>query len=329
MLLVLLLGVADFGRVFAAGITVEAAARNAAEAAAQEYLRNPPAPIDTPAPPGNDAYYQALHDLAARTACREAKDLDNTTYVPDDPATPGVDEESCSSMPAVQVCVHDNADPLCDQTAFGATVPNPGCGPMLTPPDTSMQGGTEQSRYVEVRICYRFTTLFNLSNLQLPFGWGLSLGDVWLNKTRNFTVGWYPALPTPVPPPPPSAPPSAPAPTDSPTPSPSPTGSPATESPSPTPTPVCQVPVANFTAAPNNQKSPMLVQFTDTSVAINCPITSWDWDFGDGSAHATIANPTHNYVNNGNQTITFTARLTVTSAAGSATKTVTISVKKA
>ena len=31
MLLVLLLGVADFGRVFAAGITIEAAARNAAE----------------------------------------------------------------------------------------------------------------------------------------------------------------------------------------------------------------------------------------------------------------------------------------------------------
>ncbi len=37
MLLVLLLGVADFGRVFQAGITIEAAARNGAEAAAQEY----------------------------------------------------------------------------------------------------------------------------------------------------------------------------------------------------------------------------------------------------------------------------------------------------
>ena len=319
MLLVLLLGVADFGRVFAAGITVEAAARNAAEAAAQEYLRNPPAPIDQPAPPGNDAYYQALHDLAAKTACREAKELDNTTFSAD----------ACASMPVIQVCVHDNADPLCNQTAFGASIPNPGCEPMLTAPDTTMQGGTEQSRYVEVRICYRFTTLFNLSNLQLPFGWGLSLGDIWLNKTRNFTVGWYPALPTPVPPPPPSPPPSAPAPTDSPSPSPSPTGSPATSSPSPTPTPVCQRPVANFTAAPNNQKSPMLVQFTDTSVPINCPITSWDWDFGDGSAHSNLANPTHNYVNNGSQTITFTARLTVTSAAGSASKTVVISVKKA
>ncbi|HEU4863568.1 MAG TPA: TadE/TadG family type IV pilus assembly protein, partial [Candidatus Limnocylindria bacterium] len=39
MLLVLLLGVADFGRVFASGITTEALARNAAEAASQEYLQ--------------------------------------------------------------------------------------------------------------------------------------------------------------------------------------------------------------------------------------------------------------------------------------------------
>ena len=39
MLLILLLGVADFGRVFQAGITLEAATRNAAEAAAQEYTQ--------------------------------------------------------------------------------------------------------------------------------------------------------------------------------------------------------------------------------------------------------------------------------------------------
>ena len=71
-----------------------------------------------------------------------------------------------------------------------------------------------------------------------------------------------------------------------------------------------------------------MVQFTDTSVPINCPIIAWDWDFGDGSAHSNIANPTHNYVNNTAQTVKFTARLTVTSAAGSASKTVTISVKK-
>ena len=45
LLLVFLLGVVDFGRIFTAGITMEAAARNAAEAAAQEYqqiIRNTP-----------------------------------------------------------------------------------------------------------------------------------------------------------------------------------------------------------------------------------------------------------------------------------------------
>src|SRR5437868_2771020 len=96
VLLVLAIGVADFGQVFAAGITVEAAARNGAEAAAQEYLHNGPgypqprqqtdprgAPVlgdsdynGDPCTGGNVpptcGYYNALHDLAARTACREA-----------------------------------------------------------------------------------------------------------------------------------------------------------------------------------------------------------------------------------------------------------------
>ncbi len=42
LLLVLFLGIADFGRVFHAGIVAEAAARNAAEIVAEEYRRNPP-----------------------------------------------------------------------------------------------------------------------------------------------------------------------------------------------------------------------------------------------------------------------------------------------
>ena len=112
--------------------------------------------------------------------------------------------------------------------------------------------------------CMASFSLFNLSNLQLPFGWGLSIGDIWLNKTRNFTVGWYPALPTPIPPPPPSPPPSAPAPTDTPSPSPSPSETPSeTASPSPTPTPACARPVGNFTADKTVGTSPLTVQFTD------------------------------------------------------------------
>jgi TadE-like protein len=232
MLLVLLLGIADFGRVFAAGITIEAAARDAAEAVAQEYLRNPPAPMDQPAPLSNDPYYQNLHDLAARTACREARTLPNTTFATD----------VCASMPIIMICVHDNADPLCDEPAFNVSLPgNSPCSDLLDPPVNAMQGGAEPSRYVEVRVCYRFSTLFNLSELRLPLGWGLSVGDIYLQKARVFTVGFYPPPPTPVPPPPPSQPPEAtleptPVPTDSPTPTPLPTDTP-TPLPTDTPTP--------------------------------------------------------------------------------------------
>lgn len=312
MLLILLLGIADFGRVFASGITLEAAARDAAEAAAQEYLRNPPADMTLPAPPGNAPYYQTLHDLAARTACREARGLNNSTYSAD----------VCASMPVIQVCVHDDADPLCDQTAFGATIPNPQCDSLLTPPTNAMQGGTEASRYVEVRICYKFTTLLDLSNLQLPFGWGLSIGDLWLQKDRAFTIGWYPPIPTPEPPPPPPPPPSQPAPTDTPVPT-------QTAVPTPTPTPACQVPIANFTASKVSGNSPLLVAFTDTSVPLDCPILSWDWNFGDGSAHATTQNASHTFTWPGPaSTKQFTVALTVASAAGPSTKSLIITVHK-
>jgi hypothetical protein len=45
--------------------------------------------------------------------------------------------------------------------------------------------------YVEVRVCYRFTTLFNLTDLDLPFGWSLNLGEVFIEKDRKFTVACY------------------------------------------------------------------------------------------------------------------------------------------
>jgi hypothetical protein len=245
MLLILFLGIADFGRVFQAGIVVEAAARDAAEIVAEEYRRNPPGPLDQPAPPGADAFYQPLHDLAAMTACREARTLASTGYVPDDPATPGVDEEACPSMPIVKVCIHDEQDTLCDETGFGAAIP-PQCASLQEPMSPDMEGGSEQSRYVEVRICYRFSTLINVELF--------SMGDMWLEKDRVFTVAFYPPPPTPVPPPPPSAPPPTSAPTDSPTPSPSPTPEEsATPTPTPDPTPE---PTLEITPSPTPSPTP-------------------------------------------------------------------------
>jgi TadE-like protein len=178
LLMVLLLGVVDFGRVFAAGITMEAAARNGAEAVALERLHNPPST------PGDPAYYQALHNLAASTVCHEARSLPSTTY---DAGPP----ESCPDMPIVAVCVHDGADPLCTEpdaiSGNGGGVP-PQCSQILDNTNrTNDFAGDTSSKFVEVRTCYRFTTLFNL-HLQLPMSAGMDLGDVWLQRTRTFVI---------------------------------------------------------------------------------------------------------------------------------------------
>lgn len=200
MLLILLLGVADFARVFSAGITLEASARNAAEAAALERLRSGPAPT-----PGDSAFYARLHEIAAKAACTEARSLPNTTYVADDPSTTTLDEESCPSNftdsttandgPAIAVCVRDDMDPLtaggedpnCGGVQPWLTGPVPAGCSLLSQPWTPVSGGSASSHSVEVRTCYHFTTLFNL-HLSLGFGWGLSLGDVWLQRERVFVI---------------------------------------------------------------------------------------------------------------------------------------------
>lgn len=180
MLLILLLGVADFGRVFHAGIVTESAARAAAEAGALEYLRTEEERATFPGPISD--YFDNIHRIASEAACEEARILPNTTY-----SGPPV---ACATWPAVAVCVHDAApvDPGCGAPSAGYTAGPPECTDMSAAWST-----TEDSQahdYVEVRICYRFTTLFNL-NLSLPFGAGLVLGDVYLQQTAAFTVADY------------------------------------------------------------------------------------------------------------------------------------------
>jgi Flp pilus assembly protein TadG len=188
ILLVILLGVVDFGRVFSAGITMEAAARNAAEAAAQEYqqiIRNTPAP--------SAADYQRIHDVALDELCSEAKVLPNVVALDadGDPSTP----EVCT-MPVTAACTHDQSggDPLCGQ-ASGA-VPSEctaldGWAAAANPSNVApVPAGLTAVPYVEVRACYHFTTLFNL-HFQLPFGASLSLGDIWMQRDRTFVVGDY------------------------------------------------------------------------------------------------------------------------------------------
>ncbi len=78
-------------------------------------------------------------------------------------------------------------------------------------------------------------------------------------------------------------------------------------------------PTANFAANPTSGNAPLTVQFTDKSSG---SITSWDWDFGDGSAHSSTQNPSHTYNNAGDYTVT----LTVKGSGGSDSKSLTIHV---
>jgi hypothetical protein len=179
ILLIIFLGIADFGRVFNAGVVLEAAARDAAEHAAQLYLADPPGnPLQTPAerlsaPVGtaDSAYYTAIRGDAARVACAEMKGLTNTDYA----------GGTCATWPVIAVCVHDQADPNCGATAPGfATVPAD-CGDLIN--GWSNASGGSGERWVEVRICYRFTTI-----LDLPI---INFGDIYLQRSRSFTVPCY------------------------------------------------------------------------------------------------------------------------------------------
>lgn len=185
LLMVLLLGIADFGRIFQAGIAEEAAVRNAAEAAAQQYLAYLECGVGNPDPtcsglqPVIPDRYQALHNEAKRVACREAERMPGRVLSGPD---------TCS-MPITAVCIHDTSrgDARCGAEAAGAPA---GCDKMaamgtdparLSPTDGADPFGGRP--YVEVRMCYRFDPLFS-------FALG-SWGTIWMEKANYFVVTNY------------------------------------------------------------------------------------------------------------------------------------------
>jgi PKD repeat protein/Flp pilus assembly protein TadG len=110
-----------------------------------------------------------------------------------------------------------------------------------------------------------------------------------------------------------------PTPTGAPTPTPTPTSAPtATPTSAPTPTPTatpCAKPTVNFTYVGSSHGSTGHADFTDTSTYMTgCPITSWLWDFGDGTPQSNAQNPSHDFANKNS---TYTVKLTVTNSAGS------------
>jgi hypothetical protein len=170
LLLVILLGIADLGRVFQSAITTEAAVRDSAEAAAQEYLQ-----IDrtTPAPGLDSAGYGALHTRALDVACREAERLPER-----------VTSGSACVMPVIAVCVHDDTagDPGCGAEASGAPAE---CTEMAGAwnPARAVPSAGPGLPYVEVRMCYRFDPL-----ITVPLG---DWGTIWLQKSNIFTIATY------------------------------------------------------------------------------------------------------------------------------------------
>ncbi len=62
------------------------------------------------------------------------------------------------------------------------------------------------------------------------------------------------------------------------------------------------VPTASFDASPASGPAPLSVAFTDTSTERGLPITSWSWDFGDGSS-SNEQNPSHVYEEPGLYTV--------------------------
>jgi hypothetical protein len=167
VMLVLLIGIADLGRVFAAGVVIEGAARDGAEIGARGYLKENPY-----GPPTPGTYYQNLHLRVAKAVCAEMKNLPDTPF---DAAT-----GTCPSMP-VMVCVHDGVDDACADQPFSAT-PAAECT-VFSPAASHTPGAGELGIFVEVRVCYKFTAI-----TQSPF---YSFGTIFLQQARTFTVANY------------------------------------------------------------------------------------------------------------------------------------------
>jgi hypothetical protein len=181
IIFVLLLTVADVGRLFASGITIESAARTAAEVAAGDYLvelRLMPGSV----PPLTPAGYDRVHHAAWQSICDEAASMPN--------ATPGSGGSECDGLATI-VCVHDGSDPGCGTVYNAAGSGTTGCSLVAAGTSNSQTGGTEASKYVEVRVCYRFTAFFAMD---IPFlGGKLSpiAGNFYVERVRTFTVADY------------------------------------------------------------------------------------------------------------------------------------------
>ncbi len=78
-------------------------------------------------------------------------------------------------------------------------------------------------------------------------------------------------------------------------------------------------PVVNFSASPASGTAPVTVAFTNTTTG---QVTSWAWNFGDGTPTSIVKNPTHVYGKPGS----YKATLTATGPGGTVSKTATAAI---
>ena len=125
------------------------------------------------------------HHAAWESVCDEAAGLPN--------ATPGSGGSQCSDLPTV-VCIHDApnpgdpGDPNCGNLYNAGVDGTTGCPVVAAGTSNVQTGGAEASKYVEVRVCYRFSAFFGMD---IPFlGGALSplAGNFYLERVRTFTV---------------------------------------------------------------------------------------------------------------------------------------------
>ena len=85
-------------------------------------------------------------------------------------------------MPLMVVCVHDSQDTGCGLEVHGAAIPA-ACSDMSTMPTHAQNGAQPTARWVEVRICYQFTSL-----VDVPL---VSFGTFWVQRSRTFVIPCY------------------------------------------------------------------------------------------------------------------------------------------
>jgi PKD repeat protein len=91
--------------------------------------------------------------------------------------------------------------------------------------------------------------------------------------------------------------------------------------------PASPIIVSSFTGTPTSGYVWLPVQFTDTSVAMPYPVTTWSWTFGDGdTTNNSMENPLHAYKAAGTYTVSLTASNTYTSSTTTSVAYITASV---